>query len=107
MKLVKLLLPVALFGFLNISALEKPETADINPETASLEKDVDALKAGGSLGPIAARSRALETQRLSRRVLELGLKSNKTAAEQQEFAQINAELKARIGSEVSRLLPAK
>ena len=30
MKLLKILLPVALFSFLNIDALEKPETADIN-----------------------------------------------------------------------------
>lgn len=107
MKLLKILLPVALFSFLNINALEKPETPDINAETKSLEQDVDALKAQGNLGSQATHARNLETQRLSQRYLELGLKTNKTAAEQHEYKEIGAELKTRVGNAVSKLIPAK
>lgn len=107
MKFIKILLPVTLFGFLSITALEKPETADVDPATASLEKDVDTLKAQGNLGPIATQARALETKRLSQRYLELGLKANKTDAEKKEFQEIGAELKTRIGTAVSNLLPAQ
>lgn len=107
MKCIKILLPVALFGFLTVNALEKPEDAKVDPSTASLQKDVDTLKAQGNLGPIATQARALETKRLTQRYLELGLKANKTDAEKKEFQEIGAELKTRIGTAVSQLLPAQ
>jgi hypothetical protein len=107
MKFIKILLPVALFGFFSINALEKPETADIDPSTASLEQTVDQIKAEGNLGPIATKARALETKRLTQRYLELGLKTNKTDAEKKEFQEIGAELKTRIGTAISNLLPAQ
>lgn len=97
-KNLKLLLLAALFGQLNIIALEKPETADINPETADLKKDVDTAKKAGTLGPDAAKARALETNRLRKRYFELALKADKTPAEQEEFKAITQELKARLGT---------
>ena len=101
MKSLKLLLPVALFSFLSITALEKPEDAKVDPSTASLQKDVDTLKAQGNLGPDATQARALETKRLADRVLELGLKQNKTPAEEQEFVLKRKELE----SHMKTLLP--
>lgn len=105
MKSLKLLLPVALFSFLSITALEKPEDAKVDPSTASLQKDVDTLKAQGNLGPVAQEARASETKRLSQRYLALGLKTDKSEAEQKEFQEIGAELKTRMGSAISQLLP--
>lgn len=106
-KTIKLLLPVALFSFINLNASEKPADSKVDPESASLQKDIDTLKAQGNLGPVATRARELETQRLTQRYLELGLKTNKTEAEQKEFKDIGAELKTRISGTLSSILPAK
>ena len=100
-KTIKLLLPVAIFSFITLNASEKPADSKVDPETASLEKDIDKLKAQGNLGPIATQARALETKRLADRVLELGLKQNKTQAEQQEFVVKKKEL----DSHIKTLLP--
>lgn len=43
-KLVSLLAASILFT-LSAGALEKPATADVDPETAALQKDIDAIKA--------------------------------------------------------------
>lgn len=102
--ITKLLMTLALFGSLEITALEKPESASINPETAALQKDVDAAKRAGTLGPIATRARELETKRLKDRYLQLGLKPNKTPAEQEEFRELTAELKARVGTAIDWLI---
>lgn len=102
--LLKMLLSIALLGSLKAGAFEKPEEATVDPSTASLEADVDAAKAQGKLGAAANQARHLETKRLSHRYLQLGLKPNKTAAEQEEFKQIGAELKARLGNAFSSLL---
>ena len=107
MKFTKLFLSMALLGFAGINALEKPEGAAVDPVTASLEKDVDAIKADGNLGPQAAEARKLETQRLSQRYLKLALTPNKSEAEQKEFTQIGAELKTRIGAAIEKLIPAQ
>lgn len=101
--LSKLLLLGALIGSVEVNALEKPETPDINPETRSLEHDVDILKAQGKLGPRATIARQAATKQLSQRYLELGLKANKTEAEKKEFQEIGAELKNRLGTAVGSL----
>lgn len=107
MKTVKIFLTLALFSFICINALEKPEGASINPETASLKQEVDTMKADGTLGPKATAARRLETKRLSDRYLRLALKTDKSEAEQKEFDQIGAELKTRIGAAIEKLIPTK
>lgn len=101
MKLTELLLAVTLFGFFGLNALEKPETANVDPSTASLEKDVDAIKAEGKLGPLATKGRAETTKRLADRFLALGLIQNRTAEQEAEFKAIREEL----GSHMKALLP--
>lgn len=107
MKSTKLFLSLALVVFTTVNALEKPEGASINPETATLKQEVDSIKAEGTLGPKATEARRLETQRLSQRYLKLALKADKSEAEKKEFEQIGAELKTRIGAAIEKLLPAK
>lgn len=98
--LVKLLVLGALVGSLEVNAMVAPRTSDVNKETADLEKDVDKLDKS-KLGPAATTARNAATQQLSHRYFELGLKPNKTAQEQQEFQEIGAELKARLGNAFS------
>lgn len=105
-KLVALFLVTA-FTTASMNALEKPEGPEVDPSTASLEKDVAQIKAEGNFGPRARIARAAATKQLTNRYMELGLKSNKTEAEQKEFDAIGAELKTRIGSALSNLLPAQ
>lgn len=106
MKSKKLFLALAIFNFTLINTLEKPEGSEVDPITASLKHDVDTIKAEGKLGPLASEGRAAETQRLGQRYLELGLKTDKTEAEKKEFNEIGAELKSRMGSALSTLLPS-
>lgn len=101
MKFVKLLLATTLFGFFSLNAFEKPEEASINPETESLKKDVDAIKAEGKLGPLATKGRAETTKRLADRFLALGQIQNRTAEQEAEFKAIRQEL----GSHMKALLP--
>lgn len=107
MKSTKLFLSLTLVVFTTVNALEKPEGAAINPETANLKQEVDSIKADGNLGPRATEARRLETKRLSDRYLKLALNANRSEAEQKEFEQIGAELKTRIGAAIEKLLPAQ
>lgn len=105
MKLTKQFLALTIFSFSLINALEKPQTPDVDPVTSALEQEVDIIKEKGKLGPLATQARAAETRRLSQRFLELGLKTDKTEEEKKEFNEIGAELKSRMGSALSTLLP--
>lgn len=102
--LTKLLMSFTTLSVMGICALEKPESAQINPETASLQKDVDTAKKIGNLGPIATRARELETVRLKDRFFKLGLKTDKTPAEEEEFEILRAELTGRMKTEIDRLV---
>jgi|GEM_PF-6382046 len=45
MKIYRLLLGLGLMATLSMVGLEKPETADINPETKSIAQDIKSIKA--------------------------------------------------------------
>lgn len=102
--LTKLLLLGVLASSLEVTAMVKPGTPDVNAESKDLEKDIDTAKAQGrTFGPKATAARQAATKQLTQRYLELGLKPNKTAAEQQEFNEIGTELKNRVGTAVNYL----
>ncbi len=86
----------------NLNAMVRPLVE--NRETKELRADVEKAKAQGKLDPFATEARKKETQELTGRYLQLGLKGNKrTALEQQEFDEIGQELKTRLGKGFAKI----
>lgn len=87
-KILTLLVTFGLSGFLTISALEKAETPDINPETAGLAKDFSGIK---------TRTGRYDVQSLGQRFGELFSKGlNRTPEEQKEYLRIREVLRERL-----------
>jgi hypothetical protein len=92
MKSIKLFLSLALVVFTTVNALEKPETTDINPETASLAKDFTGIQ---------TRTGKLDVKSLGQRFGELrGKGANRTAAENQEYVLVKEKLRGMLNPTV-------